>query len=57
MVDLGAVLFCGLSFGVGAVLGALLTDEAWRYRKAARELAHKEKMALIEQRTKMLEDR
>lgn len=57
MVDLGAVLFCGLSFGVGAVMGALLTDEAWRYRKAARELAHKEKMALIEQRTKMLEGR
>ena len=57
MVELGAVFFCVLSFGVGAAIGALLTDEAWQYRKVARELAHREKMALIEQRTKMLEDR
>ena len=50
------LMFCGFASLFSFIAGAWTSDAAWAHRSRVRELVHKEKMALIELRRKMLGD-
>lgn len=52
---IGWLVFCGFTSITAFFAGAWGTDAAWVHRTRVRELIHKEKMALIEERRRMLE--
>lgn len=47
--------FSGFASIAAFLAGAWSTDAAWAHRTRVREMVHKEKMALIEARRRMLE--